>query len=173
AAQPQEKRHVWLSQIVRQVLRRFQVDFLNHVRGVDPALQALVEAKGDHAAQSVRVPRQQSAPGFLVAICGRTEQSVGFAVITGHQGHHGNLIARGVPPETGKMPGSRNLPRWGDEITLTPLPDLVTLVKKSREIAAVETGRAPHGSKWRAAYKEEVTCCFEENQRLPKRCLES
>ena len=66
AAQPEEQRHGGLPEVVPQVPRRLQVDFLEHVGGVDSPPQPGIEPEGHHPAQPSLVPRQQR-PQLAVA----------------------------------------------------------------------------------------------------------
>ena len=98
--EPEEERHRRVLEVLRQPPGGVEVGLLDHVGGVDPALEAAVEPQGDHPPQPVAVPRQQLRPGPLVAPRGLLDQAVDVAVPRwrGHTTHH--------IPLTGTAPGS-------------------------------------------------------------------
>ena len=73
--QPEEERHLRVLAIFGQAAAGFQHRVLDDVRGVDPPLEAAVEAHRDHAPQAVAMPGQQLAPRLLVAPDGAVDQA--------------------------------------------------------------------------------------------------
>ena len=61
--QPQERRHrVRLANVLGPTLRGLEERLLDHVRGVDPAAQPLIQPQRDHPPQSVAMCRQELSP---------------------------------------------------------------------------------------------------------------
>jgi hypothetical protein len=82
--QPQKKGQFTLAQVLGQLGEGLQVDVLEDVRGIDPALQPDVKAQSDHAAQPVAIAGQQGAPVGLAALGGTGEQLNHFSGIVSH-----------------------------------------------------------------------------------------
>src|SRR5262249_29717365 len=83
-AQPQEKGHRRVAQILRQARPGLQVGLLKDVGGVDASLQPLVEAQGQHPPQPLVVPRQQLSPLLRVPLARPLEEVVRLAGVIRH-----------------------------------------------------------------------------------------
>jgi hypothetical protein len=80
----------------------FEVGFLQDILGIDAPLQTLVEAKGDHAAQTVLMPFQKSGPGLLVSLRGPLNLCLRGTRIRRHGSRHMNIIALPGRSRTGE-----------------------------------------------------------------------
>jgi len=60
--QPQEHRHFRLLKITGKLASRLDIRLLNHVRRVDPSVQAPVEPQRDHRPQPIAVLGQRVVP---------------------------------------------------------------------------------------------------------------
>ena len=58
-AEPEEQRELRIAEVLLQPLGHLDVRLLDHVRGVEPSLQARVEADLDHPAQAIAVALEQ------------------------------------------------------------------------------------------------------------------
>ena len=57
--EPEKKRHRGVLMVLRQPPSRIKARLLDDIRWVDPPLQPPVQAKRDHAAQTLAVPTQE------------------------------------------------------------------------------------------------------------------
>ena len=73
AAEPEEERQVGVAEIVRQVAEGDDQRLLDHVGGVDAALEAAVEPQRHQAPEAVAVGLDQLGPGGRVALGGPAE----------------------------------------------------------------------------------------------------
>jgi hypothetical protein len=86
--QPQKQRELRVAQVLLQALGHLDVGLLDHVRGVQPGLQAGIEAHLHHAAQAIAMPGEQGVQGRAVPCPGTLDQVHGLGRVVVHQGPH-------------------------------------------------------------------------------------
>src|SRR5262249_14923050 len=85
APQPEEKRHLWPAAISPQVLPGRKVRVLQHIGGIDAALEPLIESKGHHAAKPRTALCHQGFPRRWVALRSELQALVDFRCILWHR----------------------------------------------------------------------------------------
>jgi hypothetical protein len=81
--QPEEEGEVGFAAVLRQAGHGLDVGVLDHVGGIDPALEPAVQTQGDHPPQPVAVAVEQGPPRLRVTRCGTAEQPAHLAGIVG------------------------------------------------------------------------------------------
>ena len=75
-ADPEERRHVGLGDVLAGAASNLEVSVLEHVGRVDAPLQPPVEAEADHAPQALAVPGEESVRAGCVPPFEAAEQIV-------------------------------------------------------------------------------------------------
>jgi hypothetical protein len=87
-AEPEEERQFGLIDVIREALGDFDECLLDHVGGVEAALEARVEADLHQPAQPLAMQAQQRVEGLSVRRAGPLEQIRGIGRVVLHQGYH-------------------------------------------------------------------------------------
>ena len=104
--QPQVERDRGVAQVVGQLERGLQEGLLEHVGGVDAALQPAVQAQRHHAAQALAVLRQDPAPEVLIPGSDLLQQAADLTRVGGglmvHTSLYAQLAGAGTRKKTGR-----------------------------------------------------------------------
>src|SRR5262249_35935969 len=86
--QPQEEGQARVRTVLGEFAAQGQVGLLDHVGGIDAALQPAVHAQPDHALEPVTVALDQDCEGVLVAVAGGVQQLLVSSSVGAHSGVH-------------------------------------------------------------------------------------
>src|SRR5262249_54124271 len=100
-AEPEEERQRGVAEIIADLPADLEIDLLDHIGGVDSALQAAVEPELDHAAQPGAIACEEILQALPMPLTGSPE-GLEFARVVGHgRKSHILLLARAARTFTG------------------------------------------------------------------------
>jgi hypothetical protein len=94
ASEPEKKRHRGHLEIMIQVLPRFEIRVLEHIRGIDSTLEALIQAKSHHPAQPLATLIDQGLPASGIPLGGQPQSLFGFVRVIRHPGSQNRVLRR-------------------------------------------------------------------------------
>jgi len=85
--EPQKERHRWITQVLGQSRRGFQIGLLDNVRRVDPPLQPSIHPQRNHAPEPISVPYEEGPQSPRITAGRLLEQLIGRIRVAGHRKH--------------------------------------------------------------------------------------
>src|SRR5262249_4771635 len=101
--QPQEERHTRVGGVLGKALHEDEKGFLEHVFGIEAALESAVPAEVDHPPEPFAVAREQLGQGLPIAGTSLAKDVIGTAWIAGHDPSHTNRTGRAPHQPAGKI----------------------------------------------------------------------